>query len=259
MSAFFIIFISFFSYGFPQELFSVYEKLEVHEFYKDNELIKRPVDAWQNIASFSISNTDLSLSRLCLKYRPSSEAKGIFRIELMPLKRKCQENGKIIYEQDSLLGIQFQREPEFKITFSHKDFSTTSWTIKTIKKKASLELLDTPDKFWGEKVLFLNDHTDFQKLLTDGTQCLKVSDDCKVEGSSSCQQCENGSLEAPNGCLVGPRYCSSAECGTKGNPACRRGVKFQNKRSLDCRVDMSFAFCKGDSVPSCQGLEVWCL
>lgn len=259
MSALLIIFISFFSYAFPKELFSVYEKLEVHEFYKDNELITRPVDAWQNIASFSISNSDLSISRLCLKYRPSSEAKGTFRIELMPLANKCQEEGKIIYEQEALLGIQFQRDPDFKITFSHKDFSTTTWTIKTIKKKGSLELLSTPEKLWGEKILFLSEHSDSQTLLKDGTQCLKINNDCTVEGESLCQQCENDSLEAPNGCLIGPRYCSSAECGNKGSPACRRGVRFQNKRNLDCRVDMSFAFCKGESVPSCQGQEVWCL
>ncbi|MFA5584754.1 MAG: hypothetical protein WDA09_11120, partial [Bacteriovoracaceae bacterium] len=91
-----------------------------------------------------------------------------------------------------------------------------------------------------------------------GTLCLKVRDDCSVEGKSTCHQCANGSLEAPNGCLTGPRYCSSFECGTKGNPACRRGIKFLRQRVLDCRRDSSFAFCSKDSIPMCQGAEVWC-
>lgn len=258
MSALIILIYSFFSFSFPQELLSVYEQLEVHEFYKDNELITRPLDAWQNIASFSMVNSDLSLSKLCLKYRPALEAKGVFRIELMPLKHSCKLEGKVLYEQDSLYGIQFQRGDEFRITFSHKDFSTNHWSIKSLKKPKKADLLDTSDKIWGEKILFLSVHRENSELLKDGTLCLKVSDDCVIQESSLCHQCENGFVEAPNGCLVGPQYCSSAECGTKGNPACRRGVKFQNKRSLDCRVDSSFAFCGADSTPTCQGAEVWC-
>ncbi|HLT22357.1 MAG TPA: hypothetical protein VKZ84_02900 [Bacteriovoracaceae bacterium] len=254
----FLYFLSFWAHSFPQELTSIYNRLTVHEFYRDNELITRPEDAWQVIASFSTVNSDLSLSKICFKYKPSKEPEGVFRVESMPLDEDCSKGGKKIYEQGSLYGIQFQREPDFKITFSHKDYSNNSWTIKTLVKKENLELLDTPDKSWGESVLFTNDDVGSKPLLADGTLCLKVRDDCTVEGESICHQCANGSLEAPNGCLTGPRYCSSFECGTKGNPACRRGVKFLKQRVLDCRRDNSFAFCGEDSIPMCQGAEVWC-
>lgn len=258
MITFFLFFISTIAHSFPHELTSIYERLTVHEFYKDNELITHPADAWQVIASFSTVNSDLSLSKVCFKYRPAKEAEGIFRVESMPLDGNCNDSGHKIFEQHSLYGIQFQRRPDFKVIFSHKDYSTNSWTIKTKTPKSELELLDTPDKFWGESVLFLSDNKFSVPLLSDGTMCLKVKDDCTVEGVSSCHQCENGSLEAPNGCLVGPRYCSSFECGTKGNPACRRGVKFLKQRVLDCRRDHNFAFCAEDTIPTCQGAEVWC-
>lgn len=246
------------AHSFPLELHSVYERVEIHEFYKDNELITKPVDAWQVIAAFSIVNEDLSLSKVCFKYKPSKEGEGIFKVERMSLVKKCIEEGVGLFKQNSLFGIQFQRGPEFKIIFSHNDFTTSSWIIKTKEKKKNLELLDTPDKFWGESVLFLNEKTERRELLKDGTLCLRVSDDCSVQGKSTCHQCENGFLEAPTGCLVGPRYCSSFECGTKGNPACRRGVKVLKQRVLDCRKDSSFAFCSEGSIPSCQGAEVWC-
>lgn len=251
--------ISFASWSFPLELSSVYEQLEVHEFYKENELINRPRDAWQTIASFSVVNSDLSLSKVCFKYRPADEAKGIFRVELHSMNQKCDHEGKFLHEINSLFGIQFQRSPDFKIIFSHKDFTQSSWTIPIPRKKKELSLLDTPDNYWGESVLFLTNEVEKKELIKDGTKCLNVADDCSVIGTSSCHQCANGSLEAPNGCLVGPRYCSSAECGTKGNPACRKGVKFQKKRTLDCRRDDSFAFCAGEGTPTCQGQEVWCL
>lgn len=247
------------SFSFPSELNSVSELLGIHEFYQDNELITRPLDAWQTIASFSVVNRDLSLSKLCLKYRPAKEAKGVFKIDLTNISKSCELDGHKIYEQDSLFGIQFQRAPHFKVIFSHKDYSLSSWIIPLPKKEKQLNLLDTPDKYWGESVLILSDHTEKKDLLADGTKCLQVNDDCTIRGDSLCHQCQNGFLEAPNGCLIGPQYCSSAECGTKGNPACRRGVKFQKKRILDCRQEIDFAFCMGDSVPTCQGQEVWCL
>lgn len=250
--------LSFFAYSFPQELVSVYENLEVHEFYQDNELITKPLDAWQTIASFSVSNRDLSLSKICLNYRPASGAQGVFRVEIMELSKSCASAGKIIYQIDNLFGVQFQRGENFRIVFSHQDYSMSSWIIKSVSKKRKLELLDTPDKAWGESVLFLSEASSPQPLLADGSRCLTVLDDCTVKGPSTCHQCENGSLEAPNGCLIAPRYCSSAECGTKGNPACRRGVKFLKQRVLDCRRDSSFAFCAGEATVGCQGQEVWC-
>ncbi|MFA5583959.1 MAG: hypothetical protein WDA09_07065, partial [Bacteriovoracaceae bacterium] len=127
----FLYFLSFWTHAFPQELTAAYERLSVHEFYRDNELITRPEDAWQVISSFSAVNSDLSLSKLCLKYKPSREPKGVFRVESMSLDEDCGNDGKIIYEQGSLHGVQIQRDPDFKITFSHKDYSTNSWTIKT--------------------------------------------------------------------------------------------------------------------------------
>lgn len=251
-------FISVFSYAFPQELAAVYQTLKVHEFYQDNELITKPLDAWQTIVSFSVSNSDLSLSQVCLKYRPAVEAQGVFRVEKMDLMKNCDESGKIIYELNSLHGIQFERGSDFKIVFTHKDFSMSSWVIKTLEIKRNLELLDSPDKAWGETVLFLTEDSAPSALLADGVQCLKVLDDCTIIGVSTCHQCQNGSLEAPNGCLIAPRYCSSFECGTKGNPACRRGVKVFKQRVLDCRKDSGFAFCSGEATPTCQGSEVWC-
>lgn len=259
MISFLFFLLSFKSFCFPPELNSVYERLETHEFYKDNELITKPLDAWQVIASFSLVNKDLSLSRACLKYRPAQEANGLFRVETMSIQESCSSEGKKIYEIDSLYGIQFERFPEFKIVFSHKNFTTSSWIIPSISKKKTLSLLDTPDKYWGESAIFLNEELGTGELIKDGERCLNVADDCTILGESKCHMCENISLEAPNGCLVGPRYCSSSECGTKGNPACRRGVKFQKKRVLDCRTDSSFAICAGDSTPTCRGQEVWCL
>lgn len=244
-------------FALPDALISRYELIETHEFYKDNELIQRPLEVWQTIAAFSSVNTDLSLSKVCLKYFLKGQTEGIFRVEKRSIKESCSEQGEIISEIKNLRGLQFQRTPHFKITFTYQNFSTSEWNI-SLRKKNDLKLLETPDRYLDQTVLFVSSGSDQSGLLTDGTQCLKVLDDCTLEGQSVCHQCENGFLEAPNGCLVSSQYCFKGSCGKKGGPACRRGVKFLRKRVLDCRTDTSFAFCEAGTTPVCQGQEVWC-
>lgn len=245
------------SFALPDALISRYELIETHEFYQDNELIQRPLDAWQAIAAFSTVNTDLSLSKVCLKYYLKSQTEGTFRVEKKSMTENCSGAGEIISEIKNLRGLQFQRTPHFKITFTYQNFSTSEWNI-SLRKKNDLRLLETPDRHLDETVLFVSSGSENTGLLKDGTQCLKVLDDCTVEGTSVCHQCENGFLEAPNGCLISSQYCLKGSCGKKGGPACRRGVKFLRKRVLDCRTDASFAFCEAGSTPVCQGQEVWC-
>lgn len=232
------------SFALPEALMSRYEILETHEFYKDNELIQRPIEAWQSIASLSTVNTDLSLSKICLKYFLQTKDKGLFRVEKFSLHENCLDKGEVLTEISNLRGLQFQRNPSLKITFTHQDFTTTEWNIKFNAN--------------SKNVLFISEGSENIPLLKDNTQCLKVLDDCTVEGDSTCHQCESGFLEAPNGCTISPQYCMRGKCGVKGGPACRRGVKFLKKRVLDCRTDTSFAFCNPGSNPVCQGQEVWC-
>lgn len=253
----FVLFFSLFSMAIPDALISRYELIETHEFYRDNELIQRPLESWQTIAAFSSVNTDLSLSKVCLKYFLKDKDNGIFRVEKVSVNQNCSDSGKILKEFENLRGLQFQRTPVFKLTFTHQDFTTTEWKLD-LRKKAETKLLETPDRYLDETVLFLSEGKSGEKLLADGTQCLKVQDDCIVVGESTCHQCENGFLEAPNGCSTGPQYCLKGPCGMKGSPACRRGIKFLKKRVLDCRTDTSFAFCLRGSTPVCQGQEVWC-
>ena len=252
-----LILFSLASFALPDALISRYELIETHEFYRDNELIQRPLEAWQTIAAFSSVNSDLSLSKVCLKYFLKSQSEGVFRVERKSLKENCSEKGEIISEIKNLRGLQFQRTPHFKITFTYQDFTTSEWNI-SLRKKSNLKLLETPDRYLDETVLFVSSGSEQTTLLKEGTQCLKVLDDCTVAGESICHQCEAGFLEAPNGCLVSSQYCLKGNCGIKGGPACRRGVKFLRKRVLDCRTDSSFAFCEAGSTPVCQGQEVWC-
>jgi hypothetical protein len=159
----------------------------------------------------------------------------------------------------------FSGENKLVLDLGFNNFRSEIWEIrfqgKTQKKEAGMSMSSAEFK---DNKIFLLAPSDLMINQTDplppaNTLCHNINDDCQEVTPSSCNDCREGWYEIPNGCLQGPKYCGRHYCGSKGRPACRRGMTWQGKEGpCDCRADSSFAYCnKGLSI-QCEGLKAYC-
>lgn len=239
-----------------------------HEFYRNHQLIEKPQDAWQLL--FSLHYVDRNLQKLkdCVFYRVPGTEPGILKITTLSVSSSCEEKllspGQM--EIKDVKALQFKiSDTEVEIDFSLADFTTRKWQakIQTPLNKPEATLHHSSAVFKSPKIILIAPERGIEvkkisSFLSNGSLCHDVNDDCEERSPSKCSDCSGGWFEVPNGCPVGPKYCGSLDCGKKGRPACRRGMKWQRSEAeFDCRVNASFAYCSEGSVV-CEGKKAFC-
>ncbi len=246
--------------------FSIEER---HEFYKDNEIIASPKNAWQVLFGVVYPDSRLNLHKDCVLYRVPGDELGMLKIKKISQSQSCESilfnDGDVTWKE--IKSLQFSTANHtIQLNMTMPKYKAESWNVKLVnlsqKKPPHTELSSAEYK--SPKMILLAPGTELAKFapkfkLKDGDLCHKVSDDCIAE-ASNCGDCSNGWYEAPNGCMTGPKYCGSQECGKKNATACRRGMKFQRSvKKFGCRDgDISFAYCSPGLRMQCIGTEAWC-
>lgn len=251
---------------------SAVEVVERHEFYQNHEIIKKPKGAWQTL--FGVIYRDKSLRTLkdCVYYRVPGDEEGTLKIKTMYPSVKCEQHLFSAGDQEwkELKAFQFAITPErISVQLTLPKFKNEKWQIPlfNIFTKKEPKILTSSAEYRSSKMIFLS-----QKIyegenippktstLNKNDLCHSISEICAEISPSICDQCPEGWYEIPNGCEQGPKYCGRLECGQKGQPACRRGIKWQREeKEFACRVDDSFAYCaKGLSI-QCNGNLPTCI
>lgn len=242
---------------------------EKHEFYQNDEKIVRPKDAWQLLFSLNYIDSKLKNLKDCVFYKVPGMESGTLKIKTISFLDKC-ESYLISPGDKEIIGIKHLyfsvMDDSVKVSFSKNDFKEYLWEAKVQRTNHSMKSklhLSSAD-FKNPKIIFLSPEIKLIKLRTaqfldKDKICHDINDDCMEVTPSNCFLCKDGWYEIPNGCPIGPKYCGPHICGSKNRPACRRGMKWQNKESEnDCRTDSSFAYCsKGLSV-YCEGRKAFC-
>jgi hypothetical protein len=246
------------------------EVSERHEFYQNKELITKPKNSWQML--FGLVYLDRNLVRLkdCIFYHVPGIENGILKIKTISALDKCEEfilkDGDI--EIKNIKSLEFTLlENHLKIYLSYTDFRSEKWSAKfqSSYDKPQTGMNLSSAEFKSPKIIMLApvSNPDLAKknsFLKYGSLCHDVNEDCEVVKTSICNRCEYGWYEVPNGCPQGPKYCGNHKCGGKGEPACRRGGKWQRKtEEFDCRVNSSFAYCSKGHKVRCEGQKAFCL
>jgi hypothetical protein len=252
----------------PMHWSSLLEVKERHEFYLDNENIDRPKGVWQTLFAVVYPDRNLWLHKDCVYFKVPNSDDGIFKIRSTGVEESCdlhiEETGEV--EIQGLRSLQFAFSDQISVYFTFKDFRTFKWSIPILNKsKANApKLLTSSAEVRSPRLVLLAP----AKLLSgksvskgpkNGEICHSVADDCTVVSPSICHQCSSGWYEIPNGCAQGPKYCGVQICGTKGQPACRRGMKYQKvRKKFECSSDPSFAYCAPETKLECEGGRAYC-
>lgn len=242
---------------------------EQHEFYKNLEPIVKPKDSWQHIFSLNYLDSDLNAFKDCVFYRVPGADPGALKIKTLSTSEKCDpfllEKGDLEIQNLKLLQYAIF-ENKLTLDINYSDLKTEKWVASiqgAFKRPAPRPHLSSSE-YKAPKIVFLAPKKTVQNyrqkpFQKDGTLCLNVNEDCEVLGSSTCEQCEEGWYEVPNGCSIGPKYCGRGNCGGKDQPACRRGMKWQRKEeTFECRMDSSFAYCSKGLTVQCDGKKAFC-
>jgi hypothetical protein len=251
----------------PQHWQHILEVTEQHEFYKNNELISSPKDAWQTLFGLKYMTRDQKILKDCLYYRVPGNEEGILKIISMDASEKCDES--ILKKGDREIAevktLQFFIEDKkFQIDYSLKDFSSHKWAGAFQKKPSKNPSMNMSSaEFKSPEIIFVAPASDKKtrpaEPLTDGFLCHNVNEDCVEVSPSVCSACPKGWYEIPTGCPQSPKYCGEIRCGVKNAPACRRGMKWQRKEmEFDCRIDSSFAYCSPGLEVKCEGKKAYC-
>lgn len=270
MIALFLFFLSSWTFaGEPSHWSYILKIGDQHEFYKNHQLIDKPTDAWQLL--FSLNYIDRNLQRLkdCVYYRVPGTEPGIIKVTTLSALSSCEEKllspGNL--EIKDVKALQFNiSDKDVEIDFSLADFTTRKWQakIQTPMNKPEATLHLSSVAFKSPKIILLAPETGIEvkktiPFLSEGSLCHNINDDCQESAPSKCSDCSGGWFEIPNGCPVGPRYCGTLNCGKKGLPACRKGMKWQRREEeFDCRVNSSFAYCADGLSVVCDGKKALC-
>lgn len=238
-----------------------------HEFYQNNQIIDKPANSWQTLFGVVYPDGHLHPQKDCVYYRVPGNERGELKIKKTSVEESCEAGlgapGDLSVK--NLRGLQFEvTEDNIALLLTKADYRVHQWSaprLNKFKKEKVRESLSSAG-FKAPKILFLapiDSTTRSVMVKRDDRLCHAVSDDCEVLSPSTCHECSEGWFEAPNGCMVGPKYCGLKSCGGKNQPACRRGIKYQRKRKkFECRSDSSFAYCSSGHTIQCVGAEAWC-
>lgn len=253
----------------PTHWANLFEVSDRHEFYENHESIVKPKDSWQTL--FGLVYIDRNLQRIkdCVFFRVPGHENGILKIKTIPAQEKCDEH--LLKDGDrefvDVKSLQFAVfEHELKIDMSFADFRTEKWMAKfqSSFNNPGPEMGLSSAEFKSPKLILLAPAVNSVQVTRkafppDNTLCHDINEDCEELKPSSCNDCQNGWYEIPNGCSQSPKFCGILQCGKKDQPACRRGLKWQRKEiSADCRVDSSFAYCSKGLAVHCEGKRAFC-
>lgn len=243
-----------------------------HEFYTNNEVIKKPRDSWQTLFAVLYRDTNLTESKDCVFYRVPGEEPGILKIKILKSTESCEAHlfNPGDEEWKGLKALQFAVQDNFlALNMTDEKFQVTRWDIALFNAYQHPEpkIFMSSAEYRAPKLMFLNPYKGQLKVSPKKTTlklqnkvCHEVTEDCSVKGPSTCSQCPNGWYEIPNGCPQGPKFCGSLDCGEKNQPACRRGMKYQKKElEFSCRDESSFAYCAKGLRIQCQGVLPYCI
>lgn len=247
---------------------SMLEIRERHEFYKDNEVLLKPKDSWQTLFAVVYPDRRLQLHKDCVFYRVPGESSGVFKIKTVDFDEGCEKYQETAGDTEiiNLKALQFSYGNELSVNFTFTDFRTFKWNIPLMNRFKSPvpTALTSSAQYRAPKIILLApERLPGKKKQPEtrkrGELCHSISDDCQELSPSTCGQCAEGWYEVTNGCPIGPKYCGSSMCGLKGQPACRRGIKWQKvDKKFECRIDSSFAFCSPGLTIQCEGSRAFC-
>ena len=232
---------------------------ERHEFYQNNEIISRPANSWQILFGVVYPDGGLNLQKDCLYFRVPGNERGELKIKRTSVEESCESGLETLgdFSIKDLRALQFEiTDKNIALILTQSDYRIQNWNFPRMNQLHEKEIRKNP------KMLFLASINSVEGnviVKRDDKLCHAVSDDCEIMSPSTCHECSEGWFEAPNGCMVGPKYCGLKSCGGKNQPACRRGIKYQRKRKkFECRSDTSFAYCSPGHTIQCVGAEAWC-
>lgn len=246
----------------PAQWESVTEITERHEFYRNNEPIKKPAGAWEVLFSITYPGSNLRKVKDCVIFRVPGQEPGILKIKTASVLKRCED---LLYEKadreiEGITSLQFSTDKKVHISYSAKDASA-NWLINLPESPSKIEPHMSSEAFKGPGIVLLSAKPGEEEIpLKDQTPCHEIGDACVELKPNVCEQCQNGWYEAPNGCKVGPKYCGVQNCGDMNQPACRRGMVYQRKNKIkyECVSDSSFAFCQPKYKVFCQNGQAYC-
>lgn len=239
-----------------------------HEFYQSGEPVSEPQNSWETLFSLVYLDRNFNQNKDCIYFKVPGIEDGTLKIKTVSALESCEDYRYKKGDQEiaNIRSLIFNYLPkEVRLNLTYGDFKTEVLEAKLVGQfeRPKLQQGLSSAEYKSPKAIFLspeayqgNGHSE----LKDGSICHEVSDECEEKSPSICSQCENGFYEVPNGCMKGPKYCGNIKCGTKGNPACRRGYKFQREETevFDCRMNSSFAYCAEGLSIFCEGKRAYC-
>ncbi|HXH31119.1 MAG TPA: hypothetical protein VNJ01_09940 [Bacteriovoracaceae bacterium] len=271
MIGFLLIFVSVLSQSeVPKNWAQVFEIRDRHEFYQNNRVVSKPVNSWQTLFAVAYYDINLNLRKDCLLYKVPGEEPGTLKVKTIASDGSCEDHiftpGD--WELKGIKALQFAvTETNLNVSITLSESKTEKWSVTFQKKplQSQPKLFMSSAGFKGASVMLLAPESGpaavavENKEVADGTLCHDVTDECVEQKSSTCVDCPRGWYEVPNGCPSGPKYCGPHQCGHKGQPACRRGMRYQKARKkFECRLDSSFAYCSPGLTVECDGNKAFC-
>lgn len=239
-----------------------------HEFYQSGELITEPQNSWETLFSLVYLDRNFNQNKDCVYFRVPGIEEGILKLKTIGAMESCEGHRFKKGDQEiaNIRSLAFEVDSKnLRINLTFSDFKTEVLEAKVNGQfeRPKLQAGLSSAEYKSPKVLFLapkSSRGGGKPELKDGSLCHEITDDCEEKSSSTCSQCENGFYEIPNGCMKGPKYCGHIKCGTKGNPACRKGYRFQREEIevFDCSVNSSFAYCAEGLSIFCEGKRAYC-
>ena len=246
--------------------------VEKHEFYTNNEIIKRPVNAWQTLFGVVYNDPNLKTMKDCLYYKVPGDEPGILKLKTIASDRPCEEALYLPGDEEwkDLKALQYSvQENLLSVSLTNAQFQIEKWDVPLVNvfEHPTPKPLMSSAEYRAPKMIFLTPYRGTEVIrpvrsggLEDKKICHDIAEDCKEISPSVCSECTNGWHEMTNGCVSGPKFCGVQSCGLKGQPACRRGMVYQRvEKTYSCREDASFAYCANGLSIQCQGHLPYCL
>lgn len=246
--------------------------VEKHEFYTNNEVITRPQNSWQVLFAVMYNDSNLKTLKDCLFYKVPGDELGVLKLKTMPAEKPCEE---ALYtpgdlEWKDLKALQFSLQDRLlSVSLTNLQFQIEKWDVPlfNVFEHPKPKPLMSSAEYRSPKMIYLTPYKGIEVIrpeksagLANKTTCHDVQEDCSQKSPSICSQCAEGWYEVSNGCASGPKYCGKLACGSKDQPACRRGIKYQRVEKLyDCQEDASFAYCSKGFTVTCQANLAYCL
>jgi len=245
--------------------------VEKHEFYHNNEIIQKPKDVWQTLFAVRYHDSNLKAFKDCVFYKVPGQEAGVLKIKTIAENLKCEQ---VMYqpgdqEWNNLKAFQFSIQKNLlSLSLTDEKFEITRWDVplfNVFEKPVPKNLMSSAE-YRSARILFLKPYKGKLVIRPEKSkiqnlkECHMIAEDCSEISPSRCHLCPQGWYEIPNGCGLGPKFCGTITCGTKGAPACRRGYVWQRKeQSFNCREDSSFAYCGKGLQVQCEGNLPYCI